>query len=365
LDPHKVLGLLLDSGMTTTAELPAPLTASYKDIMPSAAPPSATSSGQPSVAYLWTADDQENARLDAQHHMLSDIAFSGFPYLAPVAQVLGPRGEGKAVLDLGTGSGIWAIDMALRFPEARVLGVDLAPKMRSVPGNCRLEKHDINAGLEKWDGQFDYVHTRLISSGIRDYPLMLSRIAPLLHPGGLLELAEWDFRIYTSSHEPRAQVPRGEPGHSYIAEWLWALREAGAGRGGHMDAANLMEGWVRGMGVWEDVGYRDVWIAISGPTGETPEEKAHNTAMWERMKEDARHFAAAARPALAQRMDPEYLEELMQGLQREVEQGTEPLYTRMQVVWGRKKAEAPKEVGSTDVADAAVDGEKGDKASST
>ncbi|KZO90605.1 S-adenosyl-L-methionine-dependent methyltransferase [Calocera viscosa TUFC12733] len=319
------------------------------DVLASSSPadapaPQAPASGPapPSVAYLWTADDQENSRLDFQHHMLSDCAWSGKPYLAPAEAVLGPEGpdggEGKAILDLGTGSGIWAIDMALRWPKAKVLGVDLAPKVRPTPPNCRLEVHDINSGLSQWDGQFDYVHTRLISSGIRDYPLMLSRIAPLLRPGGLLDLSEWDFRIYAATFEPLPLVPRGQPGHSWVAEWLWALRQAGAARGGQMDAASHMEQWVRESGVWEDVGYWDTWIATSAPTGETDEELAHNTALWLRMKEDAKHFAAAARPVFAQKMAPEKLEELMTGLRWEVDEGPVSMYARLQTVWGRKVA---------------------------
>lgn len=30
------------------------------------------------------------------------------------------------ILDLGTGTGIWAIDMADKYPEAEVIGVDLS-----------------------------------------------------------------------------------------------------------------------------------------------------------------------------------------------------------------------------------------------
>jgi len=32
-----------------------------------------------------------------------------------------------AVLDIGTGSGKWAIDIALEFPHAKSIGLDLVP----------------------------------------------------------------------------------------------------------------------------------------------------------------------------------------------------------------------------------------------
>jgi cyclopropane fatty-acyl-phospholipid synthase-like methyltransferase len=47
-----------------------------------------------------------------------------------------PLDHPQRVLDVGTGTGIWAIDMADRHPEAEVRGVDLSPiQPRWVPRN--------------------------------------------------------------------------------------------------------------------------------------------------------------------------------------------------------------------------------------
>ena len=50
-----------------------------------------------------------------------------YPAPAEVERVLAPRVNGTRpkVLDLGTGSGIWAIEMAELYPGVDVLGIDL------------------------------------------------------------------------------------------------------------------------------------------------------------------------------------------------------------------------------------------------
>lgn len=59
------------------------------------------------------------------------VAMNGF-YSKPdvVKRILALRPEGvepPAILDIGTGSGSWVLDMAKEFPHAEVVGVDLTP----------------------------------------------------------------------------------------------------------------------------------------------------------------------------------------------------------------------------------------------
>jgi ubiquinone/menaquinone biosynthesis C-methylase UbiE len=73
-------------------------------------------------------DDEENERLDLQHNL----------FLLTLDNKLGlsppnlPGSKVKRVLDVGTGTGIWAIDFGDEHPEATVIGVDLSPSQPSL-----------------------------------------------------------------------------------------------------------------------------------------------------------------------------------------------------------------------------------------
>ena len=70
------------------------------------------------LPYALPADMEEINRLDFQHYMLR-YAFRG-NYAAPIR-------EPARILDAGTGTGRWAIELAQLFPRADVVGVDVKP----------------------------------------------------------------------------------------------------------------------------------------------------------------------------------------------------------------------------------------------
>ncbi len=59
-------------------------------------------------------------RIDMEHEKYF-LLLDEKRYLAPI----GPNPQ--QILDLGTGTGIWAMDIADQFPSAQVLGIDIAP----------------------------------------------------------------------------------------------------------------------------------------------------------------------------------------------------------------------------------------------
>ena len=83
------------------------------------------------LPYVLPKDDTEMNRLDFQHYMLR-YALRG-NYAAPIAA----NGAPKAILDVGSGTGRWAREMAMTFPDANVIGLDiLEPRRHSRRGGA-------------------------------------------------------------------------------------------------------------------------------------------------------------------------------------------------------------------------------------
>ena len=73
----------------------------------------------------WPCDLIELERVEAQH-WLSRLLL-GTPYLGAVDEVLREPGIKRRVLDIGTGVGVWAMDVAEMFPWTEVIGCDNVP----------------------------------------------------------------------------------------------------------------------------------------------------------------------------------------------------------------------------------------------
>ncbi|KAJ4129193.1 hypothetical protein NW768_007728 [Fusarium equiseti] len=131
-------------------------------------------------------DEIENERLDLQHHLFL-LTLDHKLGLAPPNK---PDSKVKRVLDLGTGTGIWAIDFADEHPEAEIIGIDLSPIQPDfVPPNVRFIVDDID---EEWNyaDSFDYIHSRIMAFSIKDWEEYIRKMFKTLSPGGFVEIQE-------------------------------------------------------------------------------------------------------------------------------------------------------------------------------
>ncbi|KAH8679298.1 S-adenosyl-L-methionine-dependent methyltransferase [Ilyonectria robusta] len=136
-------------------------------------------------AEYWTPNDEHhNESMDINHHLLS-LSLEGKLFLAPL------KDDVQKVLDIGTGTGIWAIDFADQYPNAEVIGTDLSPIQPTwVPPNVAFEIEDCT---EEWTfkpNSIDFVHMRYLYGSIGDWHALLKEAYRACKPGGWVESYE-------------------------------------------------------------------------------------------------------------------------------------------------------------------------------
>ncbi|KAJ5291454.1 hypothetical protein N7478_000705 [Penicillium angulare] len=144
-----------------------------------------------SSGYFSPADEKQFETREMGHlaALLMNSARANPLFCAPVQ-------DPKRVLDVGTGQGAWAMDVADMFPNAVVRGVDLFPPPGSwIPPNCVFEVDDV---LQRWTWRenFALIHLR---HGIgaftpEEWAFLYEQCYDNLEPGGWFEQIEMNIQ---------------------------------------------------------------------------------------------------------------------------------------------------------------------------
>ncbi|KAK2057969.1 methyltransferase domain-containing protein [Colletotrichum caudatum] len=162
-------------------------------------------------------DESERARLEIQHQLFK-LCLEG----SLTATKL-PKDQPLNILDIGTGTGNWAVEMGEKYPLAKIMGIDISAALlpTTVPPNVVFEVEDITNDWARERDSLDFVHVRnLVGGGVPDWRALFKQTYEHLKPGGQIEVSEVRTRFFdlvdSSSDEPAAPTEEEAKDHGLM-----------------------------------------------------------------------------------------------------------------------------------------------------
>ena len=159
--------------------------------------------------YVVPYDEGEQERMDLHYHSMR-LSIQNKLFHAPV-------GTPTRILDVGTGTGIWAMDVADEFPAAEVIGFDLSPIQPTyVPPNLQFEVLDAEETWDFGENRFSLVHNRYMNGfSLKNWPHFYKEAFACLKPGDWVENQEFDAVIVSDDNT----IPQD----SVVQRWARAM----------------------------------------------------------------------------------------------------------------------------------------------
>ncbi|KAJ5794799.1 hypothetical protein N7457_001398 [Penicillium paradoxum] len=182
-------------------------------------------------------DEEEQDRMDLTHHIWL-LLLKGELHKAPVTNP-------QKILDLGTGTGIWALDIAEKFPSAKVIGNDISAIQPDwVVPNVEFIIEDFESEWLYQPNSFDFIHARLLAGCVTNWPAFFRKIFAHIKPGCYFEIQESGFWAWSDDGTVTHESP--------INQYLSALIEAGRAIGRELNIYYKLKDWMVEAG-FEDV----------------------------------------------------------------------------------------------------------------
>ncbi|PKS05134.1 hypothetical protein jhhlp_008501 [Lomentospora prolificans] len=259
--------------------------------------------------------------MDLNHHTMT-LACDGKLFLSPLE-----KGKVRKAIDIGTGTGIWAIDFADDFPEAEVIGTDISPIQPGwVPPNLKFEIEDCTQPWTFEPASFDFIHMRWLIGSIADWSALFEEAYKACRPGGWVESLEPESGFSSDDGTVKDETALGQWGK------FFEQGEKKVGRSFSVLKEDLQKKCM------EKAGFVDIQeFNFKLPVGSWPKDpkmKELGQCAEMVMEADTEGYIIFIANVLG--WSREEIQVYLAHLRREVRSGKVHGYYKQRVVWGRK-----------------------------